>query len=122
MTIVVNNATEALYMNTVLEVPFTSGLLELQSQYSKQTEQFEMVRALQNARYTVWNVTFGEAFKDEHKSGIYWARIVVPSVYEGSWFLVKLITEPGGGTGISRYISDDATENRVAEVFYRPNY
>ena len=122
MTIRINAAQEALYLNTGVETPITFGTLNLQSQWSKKTETFDLTRTFQNSRYTVYSVDFGADFKDTHKNGIYWAKITAPGFNDGSWFLLKIITEPGGEDGFTRYDSDPATEERQAEVYYRPNY
>ena len=60
----------------------------------------------------------------EHKNGIYNWRIVWSGndgpIYQNG--LVKIITQPGGDLGIKEFISTPQTEERVSEVFYRPNY
>lgn len=122
MTIRINSATEALYINTGVETPITFGSLEIQSQWSKKRELFSATRTLQNERYTVYSVNFGDDFKDTHKNGVYWARLTAPGFTEGTWFLLKIITEPGGGDGMTRYEADADTEARVADTYYRPNY
>ena len=122
MTIRINAAQEALVLNTEIEVPITTGTLNLQSQWSKKTETFSMTRTFQNSRYSVYLVDFGADFKDTHKNGIYWAKLSIPGSYEGTWFLLKIITEPGGEDGMTRYEADAPTEERQADVYYRPNY
>ena len=34
----------------------------------------------------------------------------------------KIITEPGGNLGTTNYTSTPETEERVSDVFFRPNY
>ena len=122
MTIRINTAQEALFLNTEAETPITTGTLNLQSQWSKKTETFPMTRTFQNSRYEIYLVDFGADFKDTHKNGVYWAKVTRPGAYVGNWFLLKIITDPGGADGFTRYDSDPATEERQADVYYRPNY
>lgn len=124
MTIRINSAQEALYLNTDLAGPDFPGshVLQIQSQWSREPEGFILDRISQNDRYTVFLVDFGADFKDTHKNGIYWARVSSPGLNEGAWFLLKIITEPGGGDGMTRYVANTATENRIADTYYRPNY
>ena len=74
-----------------------------------------------NARYTTLEVTFPAGFGDEHKNGIYNWRLVQNAITLEAG-LVKIVTDPGGGLGMTEFISTPATEERVADVFYRPNY
>ena len=74
-----------------------------------------------NARYTTLEVTFPTGFGDEHKNGIYNWRLVQNAITLEAG-LVKIVTDPGGGLGMTEFISTPATEERVADVFYRPNY
>ena len=124
MTIRVNNAQEALYLNTDIEIPPVpfGHVLEIQSQWSRERESFDLERIFSNERYVVYLVDFGADFRLSHKNGIYWARVTSPGISEGAWFLLKIITEPGGGDGMTRYTSDPDTEERVADTYYRPNY
>lgn len=124
MTIVVNanDGIERIHLNNVPITPIPTGTLQLISQYSKETESFEMTKFEQNDRYSTYLVNFGAGFNERHANGIYWAKTIIPGFYQSSWFLVKLITSPGGESGISRYVADTPTEERQAEVFYRPNY
>ena len=124
MTIYVDSIQEALYLNTGVEtpdIPFPHTL-EIQSQWSRERETFSLTRLLQNERYTVYSVDFGNDFRLNHKNGIYWARITSPGQIEGTWFLLKIVTEPGGQDGMTRYVADPDTEDRVADTYYRPNY
>lgn len=124
MTIYVDSIQEVLYLNTGNETPDLPfpHTLEIQSQWSRERETFSITRLLQNERYTSYAVDFGANFKDEHKNGIYWARITSPGQIEGTWFLLKIVTDPGGQDGMTRYVADANTEDRVADTYYRPNY
>lgn len=93
------------------------------SQYSKQP--ITLVASLQdtNDRYSKFEVSFPTGFGDEHKNGIYYYSLTGPGSPEPfTNGLVKIITEPGGGMGTVTYDSGVETENREAEVYYRPNY
>jgi hypothetical protein len=72
-------------------------------------------------RYTKLNIQFNSGFGNEHANGVYNYELssINGSIEKG---LVKIITNPGGETGITNYTSTLDIENRVAEVFYRPNY
>tara|TARA_B110000902_G_scaffold259492_1_gene330907 strand:+ start:878 stop:1282 length:405 start_codon:yes stop_codon:yes gene_type:complete len=110
---------------------YTSNpVLFLTSQYSHQEIQFGGVGGeyialgSTNERYATLQLAFPVGFADEHKSGIYNWRIVWSGpdgpIYQNG--LVKIITQPGGDLGIKEFISTPQTEERVSEVFYRPNY
>jgi hypothetical protein len=74
-----------------------------------------------NARYSTLKITFPVGFGDAHKNGIYnWRLVQNATTLEAG--LVKIVTDPGGGLGIKEFISTPQTEERVSEVFYRPNY
>ena len=124
MTIRVNGSQVGLFLNTDIAGPDFPGshVLEIQSQWSREREGFILDRIAQNDRYTTYLVDFGADFRLSHKNGIYWARVTSPGLTEGAWFLLKIITEPGGGDGMTRYTSNVATEERVADTYYRPNY
>ena len=96
-------------------------IFTLTSQYSHQPLPIDATVMLSNARYTTFEVTFPVGFGDSHKNGIYNYDISLSgtSLDKG---LVKIITEPGGGLGTTNYTSTPTTEERVADVFYRPNY
>ena len=93
----------------------------LTSQYSHQPLEIDATATLSNARYTTFEVVFPVGFGDSHKNGIYNYDMstLVKSLEKG---LVKIITQPGGDTGITNYTSTPAIEERVADVFFRPNY
>jgi len=94
----------------------------LTSQYSHQPISLLVNKIVtSNARYTTLEVTFPTGFGDEHKNGIYNWRLVQNAITLEAG-LVKIVTDPGGGLGMTEFISTPATEERVADVFYRPNY
>ena len=72
-------------------------------------------------RYTTFEVQFPIGFGDSHKNGIYNYDMstLTESLDKG---LVKIITEPGGDLGTTNYTSTPETEERVSDVFFRPNY
>ena len=117
---------------TQLTVQFTLNLtglsltsayvLRLKSQYSHQVLDLDCQAMISNERYTTFQVTFPTGFGDEHKNGVYYFDMIEqPSdvLFSG---LVKIITEPGGAIGTVEYEADIYTEDRVADVYYRPNY
>ena len=123
-----------------LNIPNATGtwLFTLVSQYSVQPvplvkvfgNTFNATVIFTNKRYTTFSVTFPTGFGNEHKNGIYnWniqrtgssiQPIYNPYIVEEG--LVKIITDPGGGLGMTNFDSGVIDENRVADVFFRPNY
>ncbi len=100
----------------------TSLVLVLTSQYSHQPLELTVDSIVAtNARYSTLEVTFPVGFGEAHKNGIYNWRLVQNSVTLEAG-LVKIVTNPGGDLGITEFISTPQTEERVSEVFYRPNY
>jgi len=101
-----------------------SGLFDfvITSQYSHQP--LSLVAAWQstNDRYTKYQVTFPIGFGDEHKNGIYNYSLAPIGGEPITYGLVKIITEPGGEMGTVTYNAGPDAEERVADVFYRPNY
>lgn len=93
----------------------------LTSQYSHQPLALDATVTVSNARYTTFEVQFPVGFGDSHKNGIYNYDMstLTESLDKG---LVKIITEPGGGLGTTNYTSTPETEERVSDVFFRPNY
>ena len=93
------------------------------SQYSHQPIVMTAEGIYSNDRYSTFEVTFPTGFGDSHNNGIYYYDFkltdAVDSIEKG---LVKIVTEPGGGLGTTNYDAGINTEDRVAEVFYRPNY
>jgi hypothetical protein len=75
-----------------------------------------------NERYTEFIMNFPNGFGDQHKNGMYYYDLVdnLDLVIESG--LVKIITSPGGDMGTDNFNSGIDKENRVSEVFYRPNY
>ena len=119
MTINVNSTTETVSINNV-SIPSTVDFI-LTSGYSKEPVILAATRTQQNDRYSTIDITFPVEFKDQHKNGVYYYSIENGgTIYEAGF--VKIITEPGGETGITNYTSNPETENREAEVFFRPNY
>ena len=114
----------SLTINFAVNQPNLSGSLKfvVTSQYSKQPLNLTAVVQNSNDRYTMLQTTFPTGFGDEHKNGVYYWSLVGAgdvTIEEG---LVKIITEPGGGMGTVAYNSGEATEQREADVYYRPNY
>ena len=100
----------------------SSLVLVLTSQYSHQPLELTVDSIITtNARYSTLEVTFPAGFGDAHKNGIYNWRLVQNSVTLEAG-LVKIVTDPGGDLGIKEFISTPQTEERISEVFYRPNY
>lgn len=94
----------------------------LTSQYSHQATSLLVNKIVKsNARYTTLEITFPIGFGDAHKSAIYNWRLVQNAVTLEAG-LVKIVTDPGGGLGMTEFISTPQTEERVSEVFYRPSY
>jgi len=93
----------------------------LTSQYSHQPLALDATVTVSNARYTTFEVQFPVGFGDSHKNGIYNYDMstLTESLDKG---LVKIITEPGGDLGTTNYTSTPETEERVSDVFFRPNY
>ena len=94
---------------------------EITSQWSHQPVLISNALLSTNDRYTHFQVLFPAGFSDEHKNGIYnWRLLKQGELIEAG--LAKIITEPGGSTGMIDYTSTPETEERVADVYYRPNY
>ena len=123
MTIYVNET------NLVVEVAFNLANLELgtgylftiTSQYSHQPLILTPDCIESNARYSKFSMVFTTGFGEEHKNGVYYWDLTYldQSIQKG---LLKLITEPGGSINTLAYNAGVAIDERVAEVFYRPNY
>ena len=95
----------------------------LTSQYSHQTIDLPNALISSNDRYSVMQVLFPAGFGDEHKNGIYnWTLKETGATDFIQKGLAKIITEPGGGMGTVSYDAGFDAEERVADVFYRPNY
>ena len=93
------------------------------SQYSHQsTIMFPAQLLSSNSRYSMIEVIFPVGFGDEHKNGIYYYELsstIAGSIEKG---LAKIITNPGGAIYTLAYDSGLETEERVSEVYFRPNY
>ena len=94
----------------------------LTSQYSHQPLVLDATAIESNARYTTFQVTFPIGFGNSHYNGVYYYSIseVGDDAFEKG--LVKIITNPGGELGTTNFDSGIYTEERVSEVFFRPNY
>lgn len=117
MTTVINGTTAKFYINNPSTLDGNADLV-LKSQYSQNIvltiAAADWSIATQNNRYIEINATVPATFKDEHQNGFYTWTI-------GNYSdIIKIITQPGGGTGEVEYISNN--ENREAEVYFRPNY
>lgn len=75
-----------------------------------------------NARYSLFEVQFPAGFGEEHKNGVYYWDLVFNLVDVLESGLVKIITEPGGGINSLAYDAGPITDDRVSEVYFRPNY
>ena len=75
-----------------------------------------------NDRYSMLQVTFPVGFGDAHKNGIYYYELNYSNFYPIERGLVKIITNPGGEINTISYDSGVTTEERVSDVFYRPQY
>jgi hypothetical protein len=123
MTIYVDEA------NLLVEIAVNQSNLDLgfgyeiiiTSQYSHQPLLLEAECTLSNSRYSLFEVTFPTGFGEEHKNGVYYWDLTYrsTSIEKG---LVKIITEPGGGMNTLVYNAGVITDERVSEVFFRPNY
>ncbi len=114
-----------------LTVEFTTNLVDLTldnlytyiltSQWSHQPVEITCEAIETTARYTTFTMTFPTGFGNEHKNGVYnWQITRNSSPLEKG--LVKIITEPGGSMGTTNFDSGINKEERIADVFYRPNY
>ena len=120
MTITVNSTKEQVSINNS-SIPVSVDFI-LTSGYSKEAVTLAAAVLEQNDRYSTIEITFPIDFKDEHKNGVYYYSIKdsEDTLYEAGY--VKIITEPGGGNGITNFTSTPETENRESDVYYRPNY
>ena len=116
-----SNLTVDFYINAS-NMPNVSYDFVITSQYSKEPISLIATRETTNDRYTEYTTTFPTGFGDEHKNGIYYYSLAELGQQPFTNGLVKIITEPGGSMGTVTYDSGTETENREAEVYYRPNY
>ena len=109
-----------IYLNLANQT-LTDYIFTLTSQYSHQPLELTATALTTGDRYTKYSITFPTGFGDEHKNGVYnWSLSINNNPI--SYRLAKLITEPGGSMGTVAYDSGTDTEERVADVYYRPNY
>lgn len=116
------NLTVDFYLNLANQAILPQEMI-ITSQWSHQPLVLEATILESNDRYTKYQVTFPTGFGDEHKNGIYNYSIGETTALEPTHYgLVKIITEPGGTMGTVSYDAGPDAEERVADVFYRPNY
>jgi hypothetical protein len=72
-----------------------------------------------NGRYTEFQFTLPQLEGDNHFNGMYNYTVLLDTGVWDSGSL-KLVYNPGGGTGTQNYISDN--EDREAIVYYTPEY
>ena len=104
---------------------FGTGLyfFDIISEYSHQT--VASLRAdvtTANDRYSMIQVEFPIDFGNSHQNGVSYYTLrntVVGDIEKG---LVKIITNPGGEINRLAYDSGPITEDRVSDVYFRPNY
>ena len=123
MTVYVDEANLQVEMAVNLANLTLGGDYELiiTSQYSHQPLVLLPECLTTNDRYSMFTVDFPTGFGDQHKNGIYyWDLAYLGTSLEKG--LVKIITEPGGGINTKVYNAGPIVDNRVAEVFFRPNY
>lgn len=104
-----------------LTLGFDYGII-ITSQYSHQPLAIDTECTFSNSRYSLFEVVFPAGFGEEHKNGIYYWDLVELGQESLEKGLVKIITQPGGNINAISYNSGVITENRVSEVFFRPNY
>ena len=97
--------------------------IEISSQYSHEPILLSNALISTNARYTHFQVLFPAGFSDEHKNGIYnWSLKLQETGEVIQAGLMKIITNPGGLIWTKSYDAGIETEERVSEVYYRPQY
>lgn len=116
MTTVLDGVTALFYINNPGPVGSIGGTFSLKSQYSqKDIANGNGYTILEhNDRYAKISVDFPIGFNEKHYNGFYTWTLGTHSD------IVKIIMQPGGGTGEVEYISSN--ENREADVYFRPNY
>ena len=113
--------------NIYLNIPNVSDSVlytfEITSQYSHQPVELANALVSTNARYTQIVVLFPDDFSESHKNGIYYwnfGQVGVDIPLQSG--LMKIICEPGGRINTISYNSGLVTEERISEVYYRPQY
>ena len=93
---------------------------EIKSQYSNDVIATTTASVVEsNERYSLISVFLGEAIADKHYNGVYDYKVYSnENIYDEG--LLKITTNPGGGTGTVAYQSNN--EDRQAKVIYRPSY
>jgi len=92
------------------------------SQYSHQSDQLVPTTLYStNDRYSLFEITFPTGFGDSHLNGVYYWTLYYGAEPLQSG-LVKIITNPGGEIHTLSYDSGTVTEERVSDVYFRPNY
>lgn len=119
MTITVNALQFELPINTP-NIPLGDVSIDIKSQYSQTNIISQFASVIEsNERYSIISVFLSEEIQDKHYNGIYEYTVYSnENIYDTG--LLKLITEPGGGTGTQAYQSNN--EDRQAQVIYRPSY
>lgn len=117
MTTVINGTRAEFYSNQPGAIDGNNPLV-ITSQYSQKVvltiQPADWFFGITNARFEEIVATVPSTFKDEHQNGYYTWTIGTYSA------IVKIITQPGGGSGEVEYISSN--ENREAATYFRPNY
>lgn len=92
------------------------------SQYSHQDEVMIPTTLFStNSRWSLFQIQFPTGFGDSHLNGVYWYDLKYGSVSLEKG-LAKIITNPGGKINTIAYDSGTVTEERVSDVYYRPQY
>jgi len=92
------------------------------SQYSHQSDVLVPTTLIEtNDRYSLFEVTFPTGFGNSHLNGVYYWTLNYGSATLQSG-LAKIITNPGGEIHTLAYDSGIVTEDRVSDVYFRPNY
>ena len=119
MTITFND-TDTQYQFSVNGEFATANRIVFKSEYSNRNLFDVSCSVLQsNARYTQLQFNTDPPLGNTHQNGIYTYEVYATDDLLVSG-VVKVITNPGGGTGTTPYISDN--ENREGEVYFRPSY
>ena len=119
MTITIDALQFDFYTN-VPNIPEGDVSFEIKSQHSNDTLVTVLASVTEsNERYSKISVFLQEAIADQHYNGIYDYKVYSnENIYDEG--LLKITTNPGGGTGTVSYQSNN--EDRQAKVIYRPSY
>jgi hypothetical protein len=121
MTLYVDTPIQTIHVN-LPNLDAGGWVFDLTSQYSHETQECPATLISTNDRYSTLTVQFPAGFEDEHKNGIYYYSLRDGDLEPITYGLVKIITQPGGDIGTTTFNAGAETEERVADVFYRPNY